>query len=297
MLSDAASDLLLGSHCVGCARPGRLLCRSCRAQLPETPFAAWPAPTPPGLARPVAAGVYGGVVRAMVVGHKERGLHALRAPLGELLAGAVAVAAGSAGGPAAGVRLVLVPVPSRAASVRARGHDPTYAVCRAAASSLRAAGLDAGVWPLLRLRPGVVDQSGLDRAERAANLAGSMACSTARLRALARRGGPVRVVVCDDVLTTGSTAREAQRALAAVGLTVASGGRRGGHPQAGPVRAVKLPTNAFRGLGGPTNVDAWSPSGSVVASSGRPRPGGKPMPVAGEAAHVSPPCGDDHGAA
>ncbi len=225
MLSDAASDLLLGSHCVGCARPGRLLCRSCRAQLPETPFAAWPTPTPPGLACPVAAGVYGGVVRAMVVGHKERGLHALRGPLGELLAGAVAVAAGSAGSAgaaSAGVRLVLVPVPSRAASVRARGHDPTYAVCRAAASSLRAAGLDASVWPLLRLRPGVVDQSGLDRAERAANLAGSMACSTSRLRALARRGGPVRVVVCDDVLTTGATAREAQRALAAVGVTVAA---------------------------------------------------------------------------
>ena len=228
MLSDAAGDLLLGSRCVGCARPGRLLCRACRALLPAAPFAAWPTPTPAGLALPVAAAVYDGTVRAMVVGHKERGLHGLRGPLGDLLAGAVAVAAGS------GAPLVLVPVPSRAASVRARGHDPTYAVCRAAASALRAAGLDASVWPLLRLRPGVVDQAGLDRTARAANLAGSMACATRRLRVLARRGGLVRVVVCDDVLTTGATVREAQRALDAVGLgvravaVVAATPRRGG---------------------------------------------------------------------
>jgi predicted amidophosphoribosyltransferase len=66
-----------------------------------------------------------------------------------------------------------------------------------------------------------VDQAGLGAEERAANLAGSMCCRTAVLRRLAARHGRASIVVCDDVLTTGSTAREAQRALEAVGLHVA----------------------------------------------------------------------------
>ena len=116
---------------------------------------------------------------------------------------------------------MLVPVPSRASTVRARGHDPTYAITSGAARLLAAAGHDVIVQRLLHLRPGVVDQAGLGAAERAANLAGSMACPAPRLRRLGARRSRVRAVVCDDVLTTGSTAREAQRALEAVGLEVA----------------------------------------------------------------------------
>ena len=86
---------------------------------------------------------------------------------------------------------------------------------------MAADGYDVIVQRLLRLRPGVVDQAGLGAAERAANLAGSMTCPGAGLRRLGARRSRVRAVVCDDVLTTGSTAREAQRALEAVGLEVA----------------------------------------------------------------------------
>ena len=74
--------------------------------------------------------------------------------------------------------------------------------------------------PLLRLRPGVRDQAGLDAEERWANLAGSMRCPSRSLARLAARWPRAHVVVCDDVLTTGATAREAQRALEAVGLGV-----------------------------------------------------------------------------
>ncbi len=97
--------------------------------------------------------------------------------------------------------VVLVPVPSRPGSARARGHDPTDALTRDAARLLRRQGYDARRARLLVSRGAVADQAGLDAAARAANLAGSMFCPTARLRRIA--GRRVRVVVCDDVLTTG----------------------------------------------------------------------------------------------
>lgn len=215
MLTEAARDLLLGTHCVGCAQPGRLLCGDCAALLPVGAEVAWPSPTPPGLVAPFAASAYQGTVRSMVLGHKEHRLLALCRPLAGLLAQAV-TGAGVAG------PLVLVPVPSRGSSVRARGHDPTHTMTRSAAAILRAAGVDAVAWPLLRLLPGVVDQAGLDAAERAANLARSMACSVPAQRRLARLRPRSRMVVCDDVLTTGATLREAQRALESVGLSVAA---------------------------------------------------------------------------
>ncbi|UMG93173.1 phosphoribosyltransferase family protein [Nocardioides sp. TF02-7] len=82
----------------------------------------------------------------------------------------------------------------------------------------RAAGRPTTVARLLRSRPGVIDQAGLTATERHANLTGSMACPAAVVRRL--RSPRAHVVVCDDVLTTGATAREAQRALEAAGVTV-----------------------------------------------------------------------------
>ncbi|GCD91638.1 ComF family protein [Nocardioides sp. LS1] len=215
-LLDAAADLLLGGSCVGCARPGRLLCTACAALLPEDAQLAWPTPTPAGLVTPWAAAPYAGTVRALVLGHKEHRMLGLRPALARLLAQSVVAATADL----VGRPLVLVPVPSRPATVRARGHDPMRAVTARAARLLRASGHAALARPLLRQRPGVLDQSGLDAGQRAANLAGSMHCPSPALGRLARRVPDARVVVCDDVLTTGATAREAQRALEAVGFPV-----------------------------------------------------------------------------
>jgi len=216
-LLDGGADLLLGSACVGCAQPGRVLCAACRSVLPGSAAVSWPSPTPVGLAPPFATGHYEATLRAMVVGHKEHRLLGLTRPLGDLLATAV-LAATESGGVDRAAPLLLVPVPSRPAAVRARGHDPTLAMTRSAARVLRRDHRQVTVARLLRSRPGVADQAGLGADERHANLAGSMASPA---RAVRRHAGHrAHVVVCDDVITTGATAREAQRALEAAGIVV-----------------------------------------------------------------------------
>lgn len=217
---DGMLDLFLGGSCLGCRAPGRLLCASCSAGLPRVAAPRWPTPTPAGLATPYAVAPYDGLVRALVIGHKEHRLASLRSVLGSLLAVSVLAVLTEQGARGA---VVLVPVPSRAAGVRARGRDATREMTERAAALVQSTGAgryEVSVASLLRSRPGTADQAGLDVEGRRANLAGSMACSSAGLRRLARRVGAAHVVVCDDVLTTGATLGEAQRALAAVGVPV-----------------------------------------------------------------------------
>ncbi len=219
-LRDSAADLIRGSACVGCLRPGRSLCCDCARTLPAVATRTGPTPAPPGLAPVFAAAAYDGVVRAALLAHKEHARHALRAPLAHLLAASVRLAV------PADLPVVLVPVPSRPATVRARGHDPLGAVTGVAARLLLAQGYVVGCRGLLVVRGAPLDQAGLDAERRWSNLHGHHQCPSERLarlrRTAAASAGAVRVVVCDDVITTGATAREAQRALEAVGLSVAA---------------------------------------------------------------------------
>ena len=172
MLATAFHDLVLGGRCVGCDRPGRVLCPPCRDALEPRPRPAWPSPVPAGLLSPWATATYDGTVRALVLGHKEHRQLALAGPLGDLLAQAVAgLLADVVPDPGP---VVLVPVPSRPSSTRARGHDPTATITRIAAAVLRTRGLDVRRVALLRTRRGLADQAGLDAAGRAANLAGAL---------------------------------------------------------------------------------------------------------------------------
>ncbi len=179
----------------------------------------------PGLALPYAAGDYDGQLKAMVNAHKEHQVLALAGPLGRVLSHVVSDlvhACGCGPGPGIGdaptMSVLLVPVPSRRAVVRRRGHDPLLRVTREAAARLRRQGTRATCGQLLLPRGRVRDQSTLDAVERSLNLAGSM---RARAGAVAGVVPGTVVVVVDDVLTTGATAREAQRALEDAGVRVA----------------------------------------------------------------------------
>jgi predicted amidophosphoribosyltransferase len=214
-LSDAGRDLVLGSACVGCEAPGRPLCAACASLLPRGGRVSWPTPTPPGLAVPFAAGEYDGLLKVMVNEHKEHAVLALARPLGQVLAAVVLDLLDAVADPGRTARVHLVPVPSRPKVVRRRGHDPLLRVSRVAADGLRRRGVDASVRRQLIAGRPVLDQATLDAADRTRNLVGSM-----RSRRAVLPGPDVPVVVVDDVLTTGSTAREAQRALEDAGTPV-----------------------------------------------------------------------------
>lgn len=209
-LWDGLADLFLGGRCVGCARPGRPLCRSCSEDLPQRGRHRMPTPAPVGLAPAWSAAEYADVPRALILAHKERSVLPLARPLGQLLATAVRAAVP---GPR---QVLLVPVAGRPSAVRERGHDPMLGVTVRAARLLP----HARTARLLRTRDQAADQAGLTAVDRAANLVGTMWCPSDRLGRLA--GLRAHVVICDDVLTTGSTAREAQRALEAAGVRVAA---------------------------------------------------------------------------
>ncbi|WP_406372340.1 ComF family protein [Streptomyces sp. NBC_00647] len=245
------TDLVLPAECGGCGRPRAVLCPECRAALSgAAPCRVRPVPEPAGLPVVHAAAPYEDEVRATLLAHKERGALALAAPLGAALAGAVRAGLGpvrrpgpagrptasqgrlrlgkgeARGGPGrpgnggAVVRgsgagrgpVLLVPVPSARRAVRARGHDPARRIALAAAGELRRTGTPARVLGVLRQRRAVADQSGLNSRQRLANLTGALEV-VAGAELLLAEGG--RVVLVDDLMTTGASLAEAARAVRA----------------------------------------------------------------------------------
>ncbi|WP_405853950.1 ComF family protein [Streptomyces sp. NBC_00090] len=208
------AGLVLPVACGGCGRPRTALCPECAGELTGAgPRRVRPAPEPSGLPVVHAVAPYADAVRELLLAHKERGALALAGPLGGALAEAVKASAGPATGPAP-PPLLLVPVPSSRRSVRARGHDPTRRIALAAAARLRRGGRAARVVPVLRQRRYVADQAGLGARGRLANLSGALEIVPGGAR-LIESG---RVVLVDDLMTTGASLAEAARALADVHL-------------------------------------------------------------------------------
>ncbi|WP_370944439.1 ComF family protein [Amycolatopsis sp. cg5] len=205
-----AFDLLVPTRCAGCGAVGEPCCADCAAVWDSlTEVARGPTV---GLAPVYALAAYRGVARRLVIAYKERGRRDLAPSLGSALARAVPSMPGPPGEP-----VWLVPVPSKASVSRMRGGAHMARLARWCARALGEQGLRADVAPALRLDPEVRDAVGLRSGERAANLAGKV-----RLRERGRPPPGARVIVLDDVITSGSTAAACVRVLALGGMHVAA---------------------------------------------------------------------------
>lgn len=189
-----ALSLVFPTWCAGCDALDVALCAACAGQLAPRPVAQRLAGA--GGLTVHSALPFEGVPARLIRAYKQEGRTALARPLGAALAAAVREATGAAAG------VVVVPVPSSRAAMRRRG----YRVAELLA-------VRGGLAPHRLLLPDAVaaDQRELGRHERAANVRGTLR---------ARRVAGLRIVVVDDVTTTGATLVEAVRVLRQAGAEV-----------------------------------------------------------------------------
>jgi len=217
-LLDGLLDLLFPRRCVACRTPGAWLCADCAAQLTPVPerrcrlcgAPGAPTPCPECEGRDLAfsgaatAFVYEGPARALVTACKFRALRSIAAEMTALAAPAFAAACGAGQSAAAPVELVTW-VPGHRDRSLERGFNQAELLGRGLA---RSAGLPAA--PLFVRTHHGARQSGLDRDARAANVAGAFALREDASRVLRNLK---RVVIVDDVYTTGETLNHCARVL------------------------------------------------------------------------------------
>lgn len=193
----AALQLLAPQTCPGCdletgGDPTALMCPAC-APLLERPTSG----RAPGSA--AAAFLYGGPLADGLLRLKYAGRSELARPLGALLA--------HEAGAYAGLVDRVIPVALHPSRLRARGYNQSALIARPVA---RALGVPLDTSSLRRLRP-TRDQAGLPRSERRANVCAAFACRRSRTPG-------TRVLLIDDVVTTGATLAAARSALRDAGF-------------------------------------------------------------------------------
>jgi len=203
---DAVADLFVGAACSGCGRSGVGVCPACRASCGSYPHLVERVPRDAATIWPLtlAACRYEGPVRGLVSARKDRGASHITGlfadRLSELLTGLA-----ECGGMVDVASVALVPIPSDAAAVRARGYDHAGSLAASVARRWRWASPSVSPETCLTRVRRIADQAELGVEGRWRNQAGSMVCRT----------GPRPVILVDDLVTTGASLAEASRAVVA----------------------------------------------------------------------------------
>lgn len=189
------SQLIFPQRCIGCLNLGPSICSQCRI--------AWhPHIYTTHVERLVvtSAVLYSPIAARILVAAKERNQRSADILMIDALRHVIENYRGNLR------NLTLVPMPSSKNSLRKRGRNFMESICEE---------LDVPFSNILFHERRVQDQSGLNAQQRILNLVGAFG-----VKNRARIYGDI--VLIDDVVTTGSTLREARRALSAGGLEVSA---------------------------------------------------------------------------
>ena len=199
---DSLLALLFPDRCAGCGRLGALLCPACRAAL--IPYPEGPHQPPPSLTDVRVAFVFDGPLREIVHQFKYRRERRLARPLGALLAAHLAA------GPFSADAVLAIPLHHQ--RLAERGFNQAEAL---AGEVARAAGLPLINEGLVRIRM-TEQQARLDARGRRENMRGAFSWHAAA-------APPARVLLVDDILTTGATMSAGAEALRAAGAQAVYG--------------------------------------------------------------------------
>lgn len=211
------SDLVLARECIGCTSLGTLMCANCLATVHNRAHIMRDLrfdDLAEDLRIPLAiAHRYAPPVDAMIYRYKDNAIPELARLLANLLSGAITqIPRADPGGDHKLSQLpILVPIPSRKSSVRARGFDPMILI----AEHLARDGFPIAPW--------VIDQRGAGRSKALGSAERMHAAHDAfRVGRIPERyvRNPIPVIVIDDVTTSGATFTAAVSQLLLAGVHV-----------------------------------------------------------------------------
>ena len=183
------SQLLFPELCVGCGQGKGLLCKLCAAEWSGRPIANHI----DGI-QLLSASYYSHSISKIILRAKEDNDRRARLLIANSISQFVAEP------------MNIIPIPSRKAALRRRGFDHSYLLAQEVAR------LSGGiVQRILKVGRPIRDQTSVSHEERFANLSGAYSAKSGNQ--------PTRpVVLIDDLVTTGSSMREAIRALKDAGI-------------------------------------------------------------------------------